>query len=520
MAEEDQTDILRKLMSGFSGKTVKDGIESRDIQKKIKPTLTAAEKKRITNVATVFAEAQQAVQRQNQKDEKGETARSTAAVNAKAIIEKVKEKKPPKLKFPLLLALGAGITAFAAWIADFIGPVAEFIAKTLPKLLKPMGKLAGGFFKAMKGGKLGKVLAGLAKGIGGRLLKFGRFIPVVGSLFSFGFGIARWKKGEYIPAVFEFLSGILNLLPTGVGNIASLIIDGGLLLYDLNKEKGEDKGVKPSGGSFNMWGKIKEYALGLPGIQNIVSLGKGINAVIKGEWSEAGKYFLESIPIVGNVIYWLSKIGDGNVEDGFNIAGDFVKSIKDKFVGLFQSIINGLSNIDIGGVVGGAWSSVKGFITKRFDDVVIKDGKIIPISKKDDILAAQSGGVFETILNKVKSTVKGGYNILNEGTGGKLGSFLSEVGEFGKTALSIASKGSQSFLGIDNVVNEIKSSNVYLSQLVRLTAQMANNQQGGSAAPVIVQNPSNSDMSGSMSGPSYADARASFASSPYSMSPS
>ena len=516
MAEEDQTDILRKLMSGFSGKTVKDGIESRDIQKKIKPTLTAAEKKRISNVATVFAEAQQAVQRQNQKDEKGETARSPAE-KAEMQVKKTQEKKKAP-KFPLLATLALGITAFAAWIADFIGPVAEFISKTLPKLFRPMSKIAGGFFKAIKGGKLLATLTKLGGTFGKKLLKFGRFIPFVGSLFNFGFAIDRFKKGEIIPGVFEIVSGLLNL--TGVGAIPSMLIDGALLLYDFNKDKSEDKGVKPSGGKFNMWGKIKEYALGLPGIQNIVSLGKGVNAVVKGDWSDAGKYFLESIPVVGNVIYWLSKIGDGSVKDGFNIAGDFVKSIKDKFIGLFQSIINGLSNIDIGGVVGGAWSSVKGFITKRFDDVVIKDGKIIPISKKDDILAAQSGGVFETILNRVKSTVKGGYNILNEGTGGKLGSFLSEVGEFGKTALSIASKGSQSFLGIDNVVNEIKSSNVYLSQLVRLTAQMANNQQGGSAAPVIVQNPSNSDMSGSMSGPSYADARASFASSPYSMSPS
>ena len=72
MAEEDQIGILRKLMSGFSGKTVKDGIEGRDIQKKIKPTLTASEKARITNEATIFAEAQLAVQRKNEKDKKNE----------------------------------------------------------------------------------------------------------------------------------------------------------------------------------------------------------------------------------------------------------------------------------------------------------------------------------------------------------------------------------------------------------------------------------------------------------------
>jgi hypothetical protein len=103
-------------------------------------------------------------------------------------------KKPPKLKFPLLLALGAGITAFATWVSEFLGPVGEFVAKTLPKLLKPMGKLAGGFFKAIKGGKLMSMLTGIAGTIGKRLIKFGRFIPVIGSLFSFGFGINDGKR--------------------------------------------------------------------------------------------------------------------------------------------------------------------------------------------------------------------------------------------------------------------------------------------------------------------------------------
>ena len=65
MAEEDQIGILRKLMSGFSGKTVKDGIE-RDIVKKINPTLTSAEKTRIKNEATIFTEAQLAVQKKNE----------------------------------------------------------------------------------------------------------------------------------------------------------------------------------------------------------------------------------------------------------------------------------------------------------------------------------------------------------------------------------------------------------------------------------------------------------------------
>jgi hypothetical protein len=64
-------------------------------------------------------------------------------------------------------------------------------------------------------------------------------------------------------AILEFVSGILNILPTGVGNIASIIIDGYLLLNDLNKtEKGEEQSID-TGGEFSLWGKIKEFALNL-----------------------------------------------------------------------------------------------------------------------------------------------------------------------------------------------------------------------------------------------------------------
>ena len=502
MADENIVDKLISSNADNKRKSVKD----RDILKKQSTTLTAQEKTRITNQTTVFAKEFFKVQQQMTADEKGETAIATTAVGtAKDTVQKAKEEKPPKLKFPLLLALGAGITAFAAFIADFIGPVAEFVAKTLPKLLKPMGKLAGGFFKAMKGGKLGQVLAGLAKGIGGRLLKFGRFIPVIGSLFSFGFGISRWKKGEYIPAVFEFLSGILNLLPTGVGNIASIIIDGGLLLYDLNRAKREKEGIDPTGGKFDMWGKIKDFALKLPGIQNIISLGKGIGAVFRGEWAEAGKHFNEALPFVGSVLSWLASAGESIATGtGFVLgkAGDFFKSIKDKFVGIFTSIVNnvvdGLKSFgkkfaNVGKGVGAAFkalapggeSPVEAFkrVVYADDFARFSDGTLLKFDSKDDIVGMKEGGAISTLLR----------GAVTEGV------VIKDV--FDKA-----------------VASEIQRSNQFLAQLVQLTAQMVRN-QGNTPAPIVVQSQSNDDMSGSMSGPSYNDARTNFFNSAYSMQP-
>jgi len=495
------------LGEAFSGETI-GSAANKKILKKTNPQLKAAEKRRLINVSTIFAETFFEIQKKNEKDTFGETQRdtNTTASQVEETVRKSEKQKPPKLKFPLLLALGAGITAFAAWIADFIGPVGEFISKTLPKLLKPMGKLAGGFFQAMKGGKLGKVLAGLAKGIGGRLLKFGRFIPVIGSLFSFGFGIARWKKGEYIPAIFEFASGILNLLPFGVTNIASMIIDGALLLYDLNQAKKEKEGVDPTGGSFNMWDKIKEFAMKLPGIQNIISLGKGIGAVFRGEWAEAGEHFLKAIPFVGSIINWLAAAGDGSITKGAGLvlgkAGNFFKSIKDRFVGIFtsivSSIVDALTNfgnkfLKVGKGVGAAFkalvpggeSPMEAFkrVVYADDFARFNDGTLVKFNNRDDIVGMKEGGTLSKLIK-------------------------------GAATESIAIKD----VFDKAVAAEVKRSNQLLAQLVQLTAQIAKN-GSSSTTPVVLQNPINNDMSGSMEGPSYNDTKTNFLNSAYTMQP-
>ena len=526
--------ILGKVVSG---ETIGDAADKK-ILKKVNPVLTSNEKRRITNESTIAAEAFFNVQKKNEKDTFGKTARaSTPAGMAKESVQKTKEEKPPKLKFPLLLALGAGIAAFAAWISDFIGPVAEFIAKTLPKLLKPMGKLAGGFFKAMKGGKLGKILAGLAKGIGGRLLKFGRFIPVIGSLFSFGFGISRWKKGQYIPALFEFASGILNLLPFGVTNIASMIIDGALLIYDLNQAKKEKEGIDPTGGQFDMWGKIKEFAMKLPGIQNIISLGKGIGAVFRGEWAEAGEHFNEALPFVGSVISWLAGAGESIAKGtGFVLgkAGDFFASIKDKFVGIFTGIVDnvmgGLKNFGskfskVGSGVKAAFkalapggeSPLEAFkrVVYADDFARFSDGTLLKFNKKDDILGAKPGGALSNMLKALAPGGKSPLEALEE----KVSPLSRLITGIGKKGREITNEVFGAKAVIDEVVaSEVKRSNQLLAQLVQLTAQMVGN-QGTNNTPIIMQNQGNSDMSGSMQGPGYADAKTNFLNSTYSMQP-
>tara|TARA_R100001509_G_C4879243_1_gene219518 strand:+ start:592 stop:2136 length:1545 start_codon:yes stop_codon:yes gene_type:complete len=507
VAEEN---FLERLANVSSDKTVKDSID-KNIQQKVDQNLTPNERARLKNEATIFAETFLKVKKKKEPDTFGKTSTSTANTPAMVAQQTAQQaKKPPKLNLSLL-ALGAGITAFANFISDFLGPVGEFVAKTLPKLLKPLGKLAGGFFKAIKGGKLMSMLTGIAGTLGKRLIKFGRFIPVIGSLFSFGFGIKRWTEGDYMNAILEFVSGILNILPTGVGNIASIIIDGYLLLNDLNKtEKGEEQSID-TGGEFSLWGKIREFALNLPGVKNIIELGKGYAAIFKGDFSAAANHFRTALPFIGAIVDWLANAAvRGGVAAGQFLAnagidigspGAFFKSIGEKFISVFKDMVNSIydwitgtvddivSGVkDIGGNLLSGAKDIGGGIFNAItfgafqDDFMVRGNKVIPFNDKDDVVGMKEGGALSKLIH----------------SGTTQGVVIKDV--FDKA-----------------VTSEIQRSNQYLAQLVQLTAQMVTG-QGSNVTPVPVMNSAPStDMPGSMEGPAYRDSRSNFYNSPYSM---
>jgi len=496
-------DFFNILGKAVSGETI-GGAANKKIIKKVNPVLTANERRRLTNEATIAAEAFLEVQNKKKKDEFGKTERTPATKVSDSIKKTEAEKeKPKKLKFPLLLALGAGITAFAAWIADFIGPVGEFIAKTLPKLLKPMGKFASGFFKALKGGKLLTVLGKIAGKIGPKILKFGRFIPVIGSLFSFGFGIARWKKGEYGKAILEFLSGILNLLPFGVTNIASLLIDGYLLFSDF-KDMGEGEDNKDkieSGEKFSLWSKISGFVLNLPVIKNILSLGKGVGAIFTGDFAAAAQHFSDALPYtpIGYVMGFLADEGKReNLVKGarnvFGKVGDFFGIIVDKFVDIFQGIVSALKN--------------------AFDFVVTK-GKKLGSALIAGFKALVPGG--ESPMEAF-SRVFGADTEGEESKGFK--SAVSEAEKSGRFEIDLGRK-TVSKVFDESVAKQLLFTNQLLRKLVEVNVAMAKNGSAENVSPVVVNTPPapNNDMPGTMEGPKYNDSRGNFLNSAYTMQP-
>lgn len=535
-------DDVEKMLTALNGSNDKNG--RKDVKDRNKdlppPQLVPKEKTRTFNVGTILADAFFAVKKKNEKDTFGTT--STAAAKASKAAEKQKMIDVPELN-TRNAAIGIAILAFTDWISDFLGPVGEFFTKTLPKLFRPMTTAVKTLWAGIKGGKFLSTIGKWGSTIGAKFMKFGRFIPFLGSLFSFGFGIARWKKGEKIPAIFEFISGILNFIP-GVGTVASIIIDGGLLLYDLVKKTDKKEGASgpfgepgqagpPGGGGPTFWEKIHDWAMGTPVISNIMSLGKGWIAVFKGQWREAADHFDKAFPWVGAVIGWIadaaetagSWFGEKNID--VRSPGEFFMNIVDEFVSMFTDMVKSIYNWiadkataivdgvkDFGGkVLEGAKGLGKGvanfFLPEKYEfqdfSWLARGNKAIPFSNKDDIIGMKPGGVLDKVFTSMSKSVDLASEKVSEQKG-FLRSILAGAGSIGASIFKGAGGLTRDFLGVDEIVNEIKTSNRYLQELVRLTDLLLATQGGNSPGGSVVakQRPSQ-NMSGELGAPSYSD---------------
>ena len=206
--------------------------------------------------------------------------------------ERLKESKLGQVVGKIAKGIGAFFKGIGSKILGLLGFGGD--------AAKGGGGLVDGFRAA--GGVLKTVLGGTIKQVAPRLLKMLKFLPVIGSLVSFGFAFARFKKGETIPAIFELLSGILNLIPAGVTQIISMAIDGGLLLYDMytaKNEKREEAGMEKI--SFLTWfketigSKLITVLKYLPGIGGIFTLGEAFGAFKSGNIGEGLKLLGSSI---------------------------------------------------------------------------------------------------------------------------------------------------------------------------------------------------------------------------------
>lgn len=173
-------------------------------------------------------------------------------------------------------------------------------AMLLYDISEEKGSDTGMVSAVVKGGKYAtkaifSVLKKLTSTIGAKLLKTLKWVPFIGGVAGLALSFMRFRDGEWLAGTVEFVSAILDFIP-GVGNIASYILDGALLLYDIFKAPKEEKDKPKSTLSFSfsngmaylktIIGPIVTKALPyIPVIGNFMSIYKGIQAIMSGDYS-------------------------------------------------------------------------------------------------------------------------------------------------------------------------------------------------------------------------------------------
>ena len=213
---EDSTNPFAQVLGaladkGASGQMRGDkGVRKDSKPGKVSPTLTTQETSRYKKIFGIMKDVI------NPGPEAERISKTTrGAVGQTAQMQKEAEKGKDggfnwgKLMGGLLLGagvIGAALATLKDTIITKFGEFAEAI-------------LDFGSVVATDIGKLPTMAAKLAKFIPLKTLKF---LPLIGSLLSFGFAYDHFKKGQYISGLWELVSGIANLFP-GVGTAISIV---------------------------------------------------------------------------------------------------------------------------------------------------------------------------------------------------------------------------------------------------------------------------------------------------------
>jgi hypothetical protein len=176
-----------------------------------------------------------------------------------------------------------------------------------------------------------------------------KFLPLIGSLISFGMAWHHFQKNEYISALWELTSGIANLFP-GIGTAISVGMDMIKFFYEANAPVDEDTGKAMDFGAFI---KMKAKEIGVVVLDKIKEgkvpllsgwwkLGEAIGYFIHKDWKGGFKALREFLPALlgqgdGKQMYQAidalgSMIGDSAVgQKAAEMAADSWGWIKDVF---------------------------------------------------------------------------------------------------------------------------------------------------------------------------------------------
>ena len=312
-------------------KNVLQGNNPSDPNKRVTPTLNSNERKRTTEIASLFAKTFFEYQKKKTPDKAIKTSIQKVTGKTGEKIQQGGDKVDKKSSWSkiLLLLVGAVAALIAGLMTDgpFKGALkiaAKALFSILKSSIKSMFKIGGGILKGlipdnfigkiitggMKGfitslkGMLGapfKALGAMAKG-GGIMAKMVSFmkpllsvlkkVPLIGSIISIGFAISRFMGGDNVGGVIDVLSalsGLLNLIPGGSVVAIPLAIGLDMLNAFLdvktagakNKNSAKMDLLKDMGKSLGNW--IWKNALWIPVVGGFKRMEMSWNAFKSGD---------------------------------------------------------------------------------------------------------------------------------------------------------------------------------------------------------------------------------------------
>jgi hypothetical protein len=345
----------------------KNVLGTSDPNKKVKPVLNSSEIRRVTHIATLFAETFFKYKKKITPDKKPETLiKKTQQKLQPPPPTQKKESKSGLMTFAGLFALVGGVGALLygllqggplmgimkilskigisgglKLIMRGIKPFLKSITRILKLPLqifarignafKGIGSSIGKVFKNVGSKMLGKgVIAKMATRLGGFLLKALRRIPILSTIISFGFAISRFNDNDHIAGVIDVLSGLSGLLylftptiPLAFGLGLGLDVLNAWL--DVKTAKSEDKNAAKLDILKDMGKRLTDWLLPklrwLPVIGSIFELGDAYTAFKDGNVMEGLKYVVRGLG---------SLVGVTQIYDGLNLLTDMFSKKDEK----------------------------------------------------------------------------------------------------------------------------------------------------------------------------------------------
>jgi hypothetical protein len=296
----------------LENRNILQGNSPSDPNNRVSPALNSNERRRTTEIATLFARALYDYNKKYKKDEKPRTLISQTRgrlLSPPPLPEK-------KSGLGVIGTLLAGLTTLAASIGGIFTSMSGFLGEEATKIIEAVSKV--GFIAALK--MLSKTIL---KRFALPVLKK---LPIIGGLIGFYFAYKAFKENKPVKGIAELISALLNFVPV-VGPWLSIGAD--LLIGFM-----ESKGMFDEGGALsaeNGWNTIKGWmqnigkfisdnALYLPIIGGFKRFGMAGEAFGKGKMGEGFKQ-------LGLGLF--SFIGGGVIIKGMEILAGWMGSSKD-----------------------------------------------------------------------------------------------------------------------------------------------------------------------------------------------